>query len=92
MSEAQPKYPLNEALEKHISESFTYHAPFGDQAERYGVIRGAAKNLALLIASNVPPCSEQGIALAKLRECVMFANAGIACCEKPLAESETISA
>lgn len=32
-----------------LDQIFTYHAPFGDQAERYGSLRTAAKNYAIAL-------------------------------------------
>ena len=58
---------------------FTYHAPKGDQPERYVRIRDAA----LVFAQVLVECGAEGpdltVALQKVREAVMTANAGIAC-------------
>jgi hypothetical protein len=60
---------------------FTYHKPHGNQADRYERLRAAG----LLMANNVillcPPGADRTAALRKLRECVMTANAAIACGE-----------
>ena len=60
---------------------FTYHAPKGDQAERYGRIREAAKAFAGVLVE----CGAEGpdltAALRKVREAVMTVNQGIACGE-----------
>lgn len=60
---------------------FTYHAPKDDQSERYVRIREAAKALALVILNTTPSNPDQTAAIRKLRECVMTANAAIACGE-----------
>ena len=73
-----------------LDNLFTHHPPFGDQIERYKVIRTAGKDFATVILSDVPPSPERSTALRKIREAVMWANAGIACNEneKPEPESE----
>jgi hypothetical protein len=60
---------------------FQYHAPQGTQQERYVLIRDTAKHLAEIILNNTPSSADQTAALRKLRECVMTANATIACNE-----------
>jgi hypothetical protein len=60
---------------------FTYHAPKGDQAERYVIIREAALNLAEIILQNTPAGPDQTTAIRKVREAVMTANQSIACGE-----------
>ena len=64
--------------QEEIEQRFTYHAPKGDQAERYTSIRAKAKEMALLVSSLVPESREQSVSLTKLDEAVMWANAGIA--------------
>ena len=61
-----------------IDSAFTYHAPKADQPGRYTEIRDNAKSFAKLIERNCPPSSERTLALRKLQECVMWANASIA--------------
>lgn len=58
---------------------FTYHAPKGDQPERYQKIRAAALDFARVIVANTKASADQTAAVRKLRECVMTANQGIAC-------------
>lgn len=62
-----------------IMRNFTYHAP-NDQAEisRYADLRRRAKDFALTIADYCPVSREQALAITKLEECVMWANAAIA--------------
>jgi hypothetical protein len=62
-----------------IKNWFTYHAPKGDQAERYQRIREAAERFALVIDDNVPDCADKTAAIRKIREATMTANAAIAC-------------
>lgn len=61
-----------------LDDIFTYHAPHGDQQARYVQIRSVAKTLADTILSNVQGSAERTLALRKLQEAVMWANAGIA--------------
>lgn len=61
-----------------IEKRFTYHPPKGDQADRYGKIREAAKALAITLVDLTPSSREQSLALTHLDEVVMFANAAIA--------------
>ena len=62
-----------------IDNWFMHHPPKEGQAEAYTVIRATAKELAKTILMLVPPCADRSTAIRKLRECVMTANAGIAC-------------
>lgn len=61
-----------------LERIFTYHAPKGDQATRYQTIRSAAKALAEVIVNLSPESSERTLAIRKIEEAVMWANAGIA--------------
>lgn len=67
--------------EETIEKGFHYHAPKGDQAERYEEINDAARNLAEVINRNCPPSREKSSAITKLQESKMWANAAIACNE-----------
>ncbi len=75
-----PNHPSNrvETMEQ-IEALFTYHAPQGDQPERYEKINAAAKALALVILECCPGCADRTDALRKLREVRMVANASVAC-------------
>ncbi len=57
---------------------FSYHAPHGDQNERYINIRTRALSFALHIAKTTPSSREQSLALTALEEVVFWANAAIA--------------
>ena len=61
-----------------IDDLFSYHPPRGDQPKRYEAIRSAAKEFAKVLLENTPPCADQTVAIRKLRETVMVANASIA--------------
>ena len=64
--------------EKDLDKRFTYHAPKDSQPTRYTELRQAAHDLAKRICREVPPSRERSLALTKLEEAVMWANAGIA--------------
>lgn len=61
-----------------LSLRFTYRAPRADQPARYQTIREQALALARTIRGLTPESREQSLALTKLEETVMFANAAIA--------------
>ena len=61
-----------------IEGRFTYHESDEDQQARYLFLRERAKKLAHAICKYTPPSREQRLALTKLEESIMFANAAIA--------------
>lgn len=61
-----------------INSAFVYHKPTEVQTAKYQGIRANAKIFAELIEHDCPPSSERTLALRKLQECVMWANASIA--------------
>lgn len=65
-------------LRSQIENNFTYHAPKGNQPERYEALRAKAKEFAIYLAGEVPPSRELSLALTNLEQAVMWANAGIA--------------
>jgi len=72
----------NKELFERIENNFTYHVPFGDQAERYVNIRSQGGDLARLFAQSCPPSRELSLALTQLEDAIMWANAAIARNEK----------
>lgn len=62
----------------NIEKNFTYHPPKDDQVNRYQCLRDTGKGFAMLIDSACPDSREKSLALTKLEECVMWANAAIA--------------
>lgn len=70
---------MPEKLYEEIENWFTYHAPNEAQLEGYQVLRDNAKSLAHLINKYCPDGADKMAAIRKLRECIMTANAGIAC-------------
>ena len=68
----------NEASHADLVKRFTYHPPKDAQPERYSALRDAALDLAADIDAQCPPSREKSLALTKLEESVMWANAAIA--------------
>ena len=71
-------YPVSEPMVQRLINDFQYHPAVEDQQQRYERIRSDAQQLALLIVGHTPPGREQAVALTKLEEAVMWANAAIA--------------
>jgi len=69
-----------------IENNFTYHKPFGNQQERYENIRAVGKDLAYRFSLDCPASRELSLALTKLEESIMWANAAIARNEKEVTE------
>jgi hypothetical protein len=74
------------ATQYPIDNNFTYHPPFGTQAARYEELRELAKGLAASYLEHCPESRERSLALTKLEEAVMWANAAIARNEKKAGE------
>lgn len=65
-------------MTEQIEKAFTYHRPAEGQPEKYEQLRTTAKAFAYLIDELVPAGREKSLAMTKLEEVVMWANAGIA--------------
>lgn len=69
-------------MDKHdidyMEKIFTYHQPKDDQPKRYEAIRNKAKEMACMLNDLCPESRERSLALTKLEESVMWANASIA--------------
>ena len=63
---------------KELTNRLTYHAPKEIQLSMYEEIRGEARLFADCILSLTPESREQALAITKLEEAVMWANAAIA--------------
>lgn len=70
--------PRYGTMADRIEKDFTYFPPKDGQPERYERIRNFAKQLALTVDECCPDTRERSVALTKLNEVVMWANAGIA--------------
>lgn len=64
-------------MREQINNNFKYHPPKGDQVDRYTDIRDVAKGLAIAIDDYCPNSREKSLAITKLEEAVMWANASI---------------
>ena len=63
---------------EELLKRFTYHPPKGNQIDRYATIREKALGLAEDLMGYCPDSREKSLAITKLEECVMWANASIA--------------
>lgn len=66
------------ATREELINRFTYHPPKNDQPDRYGAIRAAGLEFALLIWEATPESREQSVAFTKIDEAVQAANSAIA--------------
>lgn len=71
-----------------IKRIFTYHPPQGSQPLRYETIRNEGRAFAKTLDKLCPDSEELTIAIRKLQEVVMFANAAIAINENKIPEPE----
>jgi len=70
---------MADAEYERIENWFSYHAPVGDQAQRYERIRAAGGEFARLLVELCPCSADRTAAIRKIREAVYSANASIAC-------------
>ena len=64
--------------QQQLDSAFTYHPPEPGQPERYVAIRDTAKAMVELIYDICPSSDERTMAVTRLVEAVMWANASIA--------------
>lgn len=69
-------------IHARIENDFVYHAPFGDQVERYAAMRDRLRETARFIVERTPVSREQSLALTALEEAMFWANAAVARNEK----------
>lgn len=72
------QYTPKESMLMRLQNSFRYHPPKDDQAERYEAIRSAALTFASFLVQATPESREQSLAITALEEVVMRANQAIA--------------
>lgn len=65
------------ATNPDVEKRFTYHSPKGKE-HRFQTLRDNAKSLAYEIKKQCPDSRERSLALTKLEEVIMWANASIA--------------
>jgi hypothetical protein len=61
-----------------LDKRFTYHAPKPGQPKVYTALRNKAREFALMVMESTPESREQALALTKIEQSVMWANAAIA--------------
>jgi protein-tyrosine-phosphatase len=61
-----------------VENNFKYHSPTPFQLDKYDRIRVMSKELAKLLIDLCPESREKSLAITKLEECSMWANASIA--------------
>lgn len=64
--------------QKDIDNRFTYHPPSENKATKHVMIRESGKTLTEIINEHVPDGREKSLAITKIEEAVMWANAGLA--------------
>lgn len=65
-------------MNEKIENAFTYHQPKESQPEKYEALRSKVKELAYLIDELCPDSREKSLAMTKLEEASMWANASVA--------------
>lgn len=70
--------PYEPEPEPDLDNRFTHHPPFGDQPRRYRQIRELGRMFAEAAGELCPRSRERSLALTKIEEAVMWANAAIA--------------
>lgn len=78
-----PVFARNMPSDAELENRYTYHPPFGDQAQRYAAIRAKILETAKFIRDRTPCCPEQSKAFNALDDAMFLANASIARHEKP---------
>ena len=61
-----------------LENIFTYHSPKPEQLKAYKELRAEAKVFAEYVVNLCPESREKSLAITKIQEAVMFANAAIA--------------
>lgn len=64
--------------QRNLDDCFRAHPVNEEQQYNMQTVREECADLAFVVAQRVPACEEKEIALAKLQEVMMWANAGIA--------------
>jgi len=69
---------MSDELFEQNAHNFKYHTPKGNAADIYQGIRDKGRELADMIAGVCPPSRERSLAITKIEEAIMWANASIA--------------
>lgn len=82
MNKNKPRTKTTSTKKKEVDldleNRFTYHKPKEEDVHKFATIRDMAKGYAVAIKQLCPTGREQSLALTKLEEVVMWANASIA--------------
>lgn len=70
--------PFEKPTDDQLANRYSYHAPKGDQAQRYEAIRAKCLELAKFVRDNTPCCPDQSLAFTALDDVMFRANAAIA--------------
>jgi hypothetical protein len=89
--ESMDNYLITPAECDELHNRFSYHAPHGNQAERYEAIRDAAYLFAERICELAPNSGERTLAIRDVQAAVMWANAAIALREPPGETSDDLT-
>lgn len=65
-------------MDTDLRNRFTFHPATPSTGPKHEDVRMASLHFATFISSTVPPGREQALALTKIEEAMMWANAGIA--------------
>ena len=73
----EPKHHVRDDVANLSLKNFTYHVPKEGQLGRYKLISAQGLEFAVLLSQNCPASRELSLAMTKLEEAVMWANASI---------------
>lgn len=76
-------YEISEADKERDANNFKYHPPTPGQIEKYPIVRNKGHEFAILLRTLCPQSRELSLAITRVEEAVMWANAAIARNEKP---------
>jgi hypothetical protein len=62
----------------NVHDIVSYHAPDQSGLDSIQLIRNASEAMITTILNEAPPCADQTVAVRKVREAMMWANAAIA--------------
>jgi hypothetical protein len=71
---------MGQVNSQNVEQVFTYQSPTEQQIPKYAAVRDAFIDCAKVVLECVPECADRAVALRKLREARMDANAAIALC------------
>lgn len=69
---------MGQVNKSNVDDVMTYHKPTDEQLPKYAAVKEAITHAANVIIDNVPECADRTVAIRKLREARMDANAAIA--------------